>query len=339
MTKKDRLQKIVLQKIKENDYRGLCYLSPRSGKTKIGIDVIKELKPKNVLWATYSADLVKKSLPKEFDKWDMSVKNVTFTTYSSLNKYKGKYDLIILDEYHHITDFNSENLLNGFLSSNALIGLSGTHPKSDDKLQILSSLGLKIIAKLGITQASKTGIISDYEIVPLKVKKLTKKDFATLRRVQNAYDANPSKKNAIIRNSVYGSFESKVKFVKNLRDGLLKQGNKVITVCSLIKHADEFGNAYHSKVKKKDRDKIIEQYNNDEIKHISIVNAGGTGVTYFGTTDIILYKFNNNNNGNLTQKLCRPLINDGITPIIWCVYYDDPLERKWLSKTLQDLKK
>jgi len=355
MNIKDKIQQITLKKVRENDYYGLCRLSPRSGKTKIGIDIINELKPMKVLWVTYSSDLVTKSLPEEFAKWDMSIDNVVFTTYASLHKYKGKYDFIILDEYHHLTDLNAKNLLDSSLCSNAIVGLSGTHPKSEDKLKILSQLKLKIIADLSIKEASERGVISDYEIIPLKVKKLTKKDdyeiiplkvkkltkkdYAILKRVEGAYSANPSKKNAIIRNAAFSKLESKVEFVKNLRKGLLEQGNKVITVCSLIKHADEFGNAYHSKVKKKDRDKIIEKYNNDEINYISIVNAGGTGVTYLGTTDIIIYKFNNNQNGNLTQKLCRPLINDGIKPIIWCVYYDHPLEVKWLENTIRDLKK
>ena len=60
-----------------------------------------------------------------------------------------KFDFIVLDEYHLITPKNSETL------SGRMLGLSGTHPVEEEKLDILKKLGLKICYKLSIYTKGK----------------------------------------------------------------------------------------------------------------------------------------------------------------------------------------
>lgn len=62
---KNKIQKEIVEQIGVNPH-GLLLLSPRIGKTKIGIDVIKKQKPKSILWITPSTKLRDKDIPEEF---------------------------------------------------------------------------------------------------------------------------------------------------------------------------------------------------------------------------------------------------------------------------------
>ena len=78
------------------------------GKTKLALDILKEyieyinqevliVVPRLVLIDTWK---------QEFEKWNMRtyLLSVTFTTYVSLPKHAGKWDMVIFDECHHLSD-------------------------------------------------------------------------------------------------------------------------------------------------------------------------------------------------------------------------------------------
>lgn len=75
-----------------------------TGKTKIALDKTKALKCKNIL-IVVNRNVHKETWSKEIDRWWNDCKaKITFTTYVSLHKYVGKYDMCILDEGHHISE-------------------------------------------------------------------------------------------------------------------------------------------------------------------------------------------------------------------------------------------
>ena len=79
---------------------GLLQLSPRIGKTKIGIELIKREKPKRVLWVTPNTKLRDIDIPAEFKTWKALtyLKKTDIICYASLASHKGEYDKIILDD-------------------------------------------------------------------------------------------------------------------------------------------------------------------------------------------------------------------------------------------------
>lgn len=156
----------------EYPVHGLLLLAPRVGKTILGMEIIKKENCSKVLWVTSEAKLRDEKLPAEFDKWDFSELNfiVEITTYASLPKSIGHYDKIILDEWQHITERNCENLLNGKLTADSIMGLSGTDPKDAKKQRILTDLGLHILMDISIDKAVDKDLIADYQINLIEVE-------------------------------------------------------------------------------------------------------------------------------------------------------------------------
>ena len=101
MTNKEKseIQKKIVDSLDLKPH-GLLLLAPRIGKTRIIIDIIKKNNPKSILWVTPSAELATKDIPEEFSTWKAKkyVKNLQTSTWASLNKVKGDFDMIILDK-------------------------------------------------------------------------------------------------------------------------------------------------------------------------------------------------------------------------------------------------
>lgn len=77
------------------------------GKTRGAIERVKHLMNKNYkdLLIVVPRNVLKISWIEEFKKWwpDCGL-NITFTTYVSFPKHKGKWDFIIFDEAHHLSE-------------------------------------------------------------------------------------------------------------------------------------------------------------------------------------------------------------------------------------------
>lgn len=134
MTNKDLIQQKIIDSLPENPH-GLLLLSPRLGKTNLGIKLIVRDNPKKVLWITPNTKLRDEDIPNEFKKWGQEdyLNNTDIVCYASLRNQEGNYDLIILDEYQDISINNSINLFNGKIKYRNIIGLSGTHPEHPEK--------------------------------------------------------------------------------------------------------------------------------------------------------------------------------------------------------------
>lgn len=159
------VQQEILDNI-ENPAHGLLQLAPRIGKTKLGIEIIKREKPKKVLWITPNTKLRDEDIPTEFKQWKALsyLKKTDIICYASLANHTGNYDKIILDEYQDLTVANAKPLLNGKIKYKTIIGLSGTHPKHKDKLDLYNKLELKSLAEMSIDEAVENKLIAPYKI-------------------------------------------------------------------------------------------------------------------------------------------------------------------------------
>lgn len=114
---------------KEDNY--LLELSTGFGKTRLTLDKIKQ-------WYTKSCKILV-CVPKlvlitnfidECKKWDCEymLKNITFTTYASFHKHTGIWDIVILDEAHHLSE-RCRDIMSAGYSTKHILALSATMKK------------------------------------------------------------------------------------------------------------------------------------------------------------------------------------------------------------------
>lgn len=137
------------------------------GKTK---PAIRASVDKQTVLVVHKQLVHKKNLTEEFLKWlpDYNMDKVTFSTYASLHKLVGtKWDYVIMDEVHGITERNLEYLKE--VRMEKLVMLSATVPY--EKRRLISSLTMHLFQKryvrfeIPLIQAIRTGILPTPELV------------------------------------------------------------------------------------------------------------------------------------------------------------------------------
>lgn len=349
--RKELSEEILSLTPKEGRSRWL--LSPRFGKSKLAIDLIKRDKPKKVLWVTPFTRLAKVSIPEEFIKWKAKsyLGKVTTVTWRSLDKVKGHFDLVILDEEQFITPKNSITLLNGELTFDSMVSMTGTPSKNKEKLWLLGILGLKTVYDFNIDEAVETNILADYGInvieVPLSFEKSihikTKKaDFMTSEAknylyVDSQYEkakvSNPSKAKylALNRMNIIYNSPSKTSAARFLGDKL--KGRKMF-FCANSSQASKISKfTYNSKTD----DKHFNQFLEGKIEEIALVHKGGVGDTYKDVKHLIIVQADSDVNGSTSQKIARVLLKqENYKAKIWILVLKHTQDEQWVSLTLKN---
>lgn len=114
--------------------RGLLYELPTGyGKSKLALDTI------NSKFSTFPKVLIViprlvliESWKAEINKWGYNVENFTFSTYVSIAKYAGKWDAVIFDEAHHLSDRCIEILSSYTIELPILLSASINRVKKDN---------------------------------------------------------------------------------------------------------------------------------------------------------------------------------------------------------------
>lgn len=349
MDKKNQtaLQKEVLDSIPKNP-KGRLILAPRSGKTRIIINLIKRDKYQSIFWVTPERKLADIDIPNEFVKWRAKgyLKKLTTTTYYSLPKFKGHYDLIVLDEDQNITELSIENLLNKSLTCNSMIGMTGTDTTHYDKQVMYRILGLPIIYSLSVDDAVNLDILSDYRInviyIPMDKRKNMLMKSKNSRRTwytseiknynylnQLVDSTNFAKWAVMKRLRAIGGSPSKESVAKYLLQHL---EGKTICFANTIEQSERLCDyTYHSK---KDATDYL-KFQQNEINKIAMVNKGGIGHTYLGLENIILVQADSDKTGLSSQKISRILIKEDKTADIWILCLEGTQDSKWIENTLQ----
>lgn len=143
-----------------------------TGKSRVAIEAIKRIKPKNVLLVV-AETLHKDNWKDEFKKWGASriFKTVTVECYASLHKYKNtSWDVVIMDEAHHVgTDMKIDILSS--IKSEYVMCLSATFPKKV-LLPVLEEIYGKFkIRTIGLQKAIDNNILPEPVIytIPLQL--------------------------------------------------------------------------------------------------------------------------------------------------------------------------
>lgn len=353
---KNRVQREIVEKIGENPH-GLLLLSPRIGKTKIGIDIIKKQKPKSILWITPSTKLRDKDIPEEFIQWRAKtyLKKAKIVCWASLNSVEGHYDIILMDEYQDITENNVLNFFNMKITFNNIIGLSGTHPRHQEKQDILNRLKLKILVNISIDEAVEKGLVAPYKITVVECRLdarnkniqggSKKKPFMTTEEKQYGYLSR------IINAKIFSNqpvpqffYLNRMRFIYNLKSKndfakkFIKKlrGRTLIFTGSIEKAESICKYTYHSKTDDKD----YNDFQAGKINELACVNSGGVGNTYRGVDNFVIVQVNSNKKGDATQKIARSLVlQNGYEANIYILAVVNTVDEKWKDKVLQDFNK
>ena len=350
MTRDDTFTKILKSIPKNKNVR--LHLAPRFGKTKLIIELIKRDNPLSILWATPSKKLADEDIPSEFEKWGGSeyLNRLEMTTWSSLKKCEGPYDLIVLDEEQFATEKNCVQFLNRKLKGRK-ISMTGTPSNRSDKEAILYDIGMRKIAyTLSIEEAISMNIISDFEIIILAIG-LSDEPYSAeygSRSEKNVYDMLDKKAKqsynsggsipyeVIARANFIKKSSTKVRLAKLVLQQLCK--GRTLIFAPSIDYAEELcEHTYHSKSASKDS---LDKFQNKEINKLAMVRSGSVGYTYEGVEFVLIMQMDSNKTGLSTQKLARSLLKEGDKKVkVFIIALDKTQDMNWISDSLRGFSK
>lgn len=351
MVDKSQKQKEIVDSL-EDPSHGLLQLAPRIGKTKIAIDILKKEKIKKVLWVTPSTKLRDFDIPMEFQKWKAKtlLNRTTIICYASLEKHKGEYDKIILDEYQDITLINSSPLFNGNIKYNTIIGLSGTHPKHKEKNEIYDRLGLKVLASKTIDEAVNEQLIAPYNITVIncqldnvnKTVKAGNKEKPFMQTEYDHYKYLTDKINRSIFHNGYApkfSYLNRMRFIYNLKSKtdfakkfISNLEGRTLVFSGGIEQAEKVCiNTYHSKT----NDVKLQSFIKGKIDTLCCVNSGGIGYTFENVDNLVIIQVNSDSKGDATQKIARSLVmQSNYVANIYILNVVNTVDEVWKDKVL-----
>lgn len=266
--------------------KGIWDLSPRSGKTKIAIDALRDFKGK--ILVTYPYNVIGDVWISEMEKWNS--RDMILCNQRSIPD--DDFDLVICDEIHSL----SENQIKQ-LKGNRILGLTGSLSKDSAKL-LKRELDLDIIYTYTIEQAIEDGLISNYQItvvrLPLddkdkyilagnkksKFYTTEKKNYEYLTKQFNKFrflaDEDPKYENIKMlmagnRARAIYSYKTKIELAKQFIDG------RCLVFTVLHETARQLcKDQYHSKSNGDELDKFI----NNEIDSLAVCNMVSMGKIY-----------------------------------------------------------
>lgn len=349
------VQKEILDSLKSPPH-GIYLLSPRVGKTRLTINIIKKFKLKKILWITPSVKLRDVDIPEEFVKWKAKsyLKEFDVICYSSLAEQKGNYDIVILDEIQHLTENNCSPLLTGDIKYKTIIGLTGTMPKHDEKLLLIKQLKLGILREITIDEAVDGAMVADYKInvleVPMNATDKNIKGGTKLKPFMTTEFANYSYLSKQVSRMMFVNDKNRLQFaILNRLRFIYRSPTKLETAKKLIEHldgrkliftgsidhAEEISKyTYHSKTNADDLNLFLDE----KIDLLACVNAGGTGFTYRNVDHFIIVQADSNKSGGFIQKLARSLlIQANYIASIWVVSLQGTQDEVWVTNALKEL--
>jgi len=350
MSIRDKRQKEFANVWLKHGKFGILNLCPRFGKIRTSINILESFKPKlkSVLIA-YPDNKIKDSWQSDFADRGYLDANVTYTTHLSLKKYSDKkFDLVIIDEIHLLSEAQIEVCKELFDNNKQILGLTGTLSR-ETEITLEEELDLHVIATYPIEKAIEERVIVDYEIHVIRVPldntvyndykgklKTEKKHYDGISWVINKmqYSGGDTMFMRLARMRVIQSSLAKTNATKALLAA--HKDERILVFCGTTAVADNLGiPSYHNKSKEKE---IFEDFAEGKGNHLAVVKIGNTGVTYKPLDRVIINYFDSNAE-NLAQKINRCMAMEYNTPDkkahVYIVSSNEPVELKWLQKALE----
>lgn len=334
----------------DNGRFGILNLCPRFGKIRTSIILFNKINANKIL-ICYPDTKIKQSWLDDFEKFNYSNPNITFTTHLSLKKWTDKiFDIVIIDEIHTLSENQIQVCKQLFENNKVVLGLTGTLA-SDTKFNLYKELNLSVLAEYPIEKAVEENVVSNFQIniitVPLDntIKKnyngklkTEKQRFDTFTYLINKKEEEGRDVKFLRLNRmrvIQNSIAKKNKTIEILKE---KSDERILVFAGLKRTADELGiPAFHSDTKDKE---ILRRFAEGEGNQLAVVKMGNTGVTFKPLSQVIINYFSSSSE-DLTQKLMRCMSYEYDNPEkianITIISTNEPVELKWLKKALSKI--
>lgn len=348
-TLRDQRQSEFANSWLESGKFGIILASPRFGKIRTSLNILSRMNPNSIVLIAYPDLRIKSSWEEEFKLMEYNNPNVTFTTHLSLRKYKdNKYDIVIIDEIHLLSEAQIEVCKELFENNLQVLGLTGTLSSWTEK-ELYNSLKIPVIARYSIEQAIEEGVITDYEITVFKVPldNIVKQGTGKWKPTEKARFNWISKKIDTLENQGQETKFFRFNRMRIIQNSLAKLNKtkellknhskeRVLVFCGITKIADSLGiSSYHSKIKEK---QIFQDFLDGKTNHLAVVKMGATGLTYKPLNRVIINYFDSNGE-NLAQKINRCMSFEYDNPekkaLISIISSNESVEIRWLKSALE----
>lgn len=350
----DRVQNEAKLSIENNGGRGLLAMCTGSGKSRIPIMYAKDKanKVKSMAILVPTEVLRDTGWKNEFKKWKATTlyKKCDLFCYASASKVKGnKYDLVVMDEAHNVTELSRE-----FFEDNEvrdIIALTATPPEKEEKQDLLQSLGLQTTFSLTLDEGINLGIISPIHIHLIYTKLETEKK--TVRSgSEGSYFYQTEEKAYKYHNDcvdyAYKTFNgqkikfsvlNRTRFIYNLKSKelaakeileLLEEERNLI-FCGSVKQADSLSpHSFHYKSGKES----LKMFIDEEINELSCVQSLNEGHNLPMIDNAIIAQLNSNAL-NLIQRIGRVCRwREGHEANVYLLVCEDTQDKIWAEKAL-----
>lgn len=346
-TRQKEFAKVFIDKGKH----GILNLCPRFGKIRTTIHILNKYPKGCRVLIAYPDNKIKDAWKADFEILQYDDLNVQYVTHLSLNKFVHvKYDIVIIDEIHLLSDAQIEVCKELFLNNAHVLGLTGTLAR-ETEINLEKELDIHVLAEYPIEKAITEGVITNYEIniirVPLDDKvmqqfgkklKTEKSHYRALSWVIDklTYSGGDVMFMRLARMRVIQGSLAKLNKTKEILAKYPEE--RILVFCGTIKIADSLGiPSFHNKSKDKDS---FTKFAEGEGKHMAVIKIGNTGVTFSKLNRVIINSFDSNSE-NFTQKIfrCMALDYDNLEKkaYIYVITSNEPVELKWLTKALSPL--
>jgi superfamily II DNA or RNA helicase len=338
MGRREELQQLFGERIRDYTGDNASLICPRFGKCRM---ILKHtIREENILICYPSLD-IQKSWFDDIDKWGKGNCDITYSTFLSLGKLKGRtFDKIVIDEAHKLSPKQRENLKNIF---GRKIYISGTiSPKTEEWMRWLN---IPIITKYTTSEGIEDGIITDFEInvIYVSLDESLKDEYRRTSYVIEAIMFDPTKRFqlkmlSLKRMRILHSNPNKIKVVKQLiKDNTDK---RLLVFSSETKLLDQFEiPSYHSK---NHDEQLKEDFCSGKGNILGVLKMFNQGVTVKPINMCILHNFTSNPE-NLEQQLNRitgfEYDNPNKKAIVYIICTKETQEVKWLHKALAQIPK
>ncbi|BAB66329.1 DEAD/DEAH box helicase [Sulfurisphaera tokodaii] len=295
---------------------GVIALPTGAGKTVIGIKIITEVR-KSTLIVTFTKDQMlqwRDAILKFTDanrsdiglyySEEKNIRPITITTYHTayrhIDELSGKFELLIIDEAHHLPADRFKEIALKCIASKRL-GLSATPVREDGKHEELFKLMGGLIYFKTPQELIQKGYLAPFELIQIRVN-LTSKEklkYATLlsqfRKVAGGKKVSEliqlvkeGNSNAIEAMKIYNEMKKIVNLAENklkaLDDIIQKEnGNKILIFTQYVDQAEEIAKKYNAylitgKTNKNEREKILRIFKTLKSGILVLTTVGDEGL-------------------------------------------------------------
>ena len=349
---KTEIQENIINRIIENNCRGIVLSSVRSGKTRVLLKTIERyFKDKNPkILVLYPNIDIKLSWEKECEIIDY-FPDITYCTFASIAKIVDeKWDIIIIDEAHLLGKKNQLPIA-GKLAENTknIIFASGTYNK-DTLSDIKFYTKLDLIVNYPTSEAIKDGIVSDFTIYVHKYELNNSKiiQFGKVKKWNSTEKKECNRLgNRILKLSgqqkMFASLE-RMRFI-NSCNSLIEKVNEWISHNKnerfiLFSSDEKTGLKYNLPMfnsKSKD-DSVLKDFQSGKINQLCLLKKASAGVSFPNLQNILITAINSNGE-NLEQMIGRSLLDDTDHSHIHIFVSTEDFQNKWLTKSLELINK